>query len=419
MPDMNGLEVQGLSVRYGKHIALENVSLSVKPGEIVVILGANGAGKSTLLKAISGICEGQTGGAVSVGAEPVLGLPPHKVVERGIALVPEGRGIFPELTVRDNLLLGANPHRARDDSEARLERLISLFPKLQDRARQMVRTMSGGEQQMVAIGRAMMSNPEILMLDEPSLGLSPLLAKELFQNLKAVRDLGLGVLLVEQNAKLSLSIADRGYLLENGHILREDKAKVLLHDPAVQAAYLGGAAGHATGPQTGPTTGPNTGPAKTPVAASAMAPSAPPTPQVRAKPLQTISSSEISGLDISALVAGAARRAPAAGSAALPQGKPLSAGQIDSARAARPDTLRATLDAIEAAARKAREGGGTRATTLPPLRPTARPADPGAAAPQPASHSAPNAPQPLPEGNGKVEIYRRRPGSSHFQRSEV
>ncbi|MBN8293448.1 ABC transporter ATP-binding protein, partial [Rhodobacter sp. NTK016B] len=332
------LEVSNLSVRYGKHIALEEVGLRVKPGEIVVILGANGAGKSTLLKAIAGICEGQASGAVSIDGEPVLGLPAHKVVDRGLALVPEGRGIFGELTVRENLVLGGNPARARDEVQANLDRLTTLFPKLSERAGQAARTMSGGEQQMVAIGRAMMSNPEILMLDEPSLGLSPLLAKELFQTLKTVRDAGLGILLVEQNAKLSLSIADRGYLLENGRILREDTAQALLHDPAVQTAYLGGAAGHATTPPVAARPG-----AAAPTTA-APAP-VPTTPQVRAKPLRSVSSNEISGLDIDAIVASAGRKAVRPVSAA-PRTAPPTQAERDAATARRSDSLRAALEAI-------------------------------------------------------------------------
>ncbi|WP_417627655.1 ABC transporter ATP-binding protein [Pararhodobacter aggregans] len=394
------LEVHELAVRYGKHIALAGPSLRVSPGEIAVILGANGAGKSTLLKAIAGVCEGQVSGAVSVSGEPVLGLPPHKVVERGIALVPEGRGIFGELTVRENLMLGANPQRAREEVEARFEQLTRLFPKLSDRARQVVRTMSGGEQQMVAIGRAMMSNPEILMLDEPSLGLSPLLAKELFQTLKKVRETGLGILVVEQNAKLSLAIADRGYLLENGRILREDKASVLLHDPAVQAAYLGGAAGHATGPAKAP-------------AAQVLQTSvpAPPTPQVRAKPIRSVPSSEISGLDIDALVAGAARKSPGSGGQ-----RSLSPGAMETAMNQRSDALKASLDAIEAAARQARSRPV--ASSLPPLRPTARPATPATSAPMAAPASAPEAP-PIPASGARVEVYTRRPGTAQFTRSEV
>lgn len=234
------LEVRDLSVAYGKHQALEDTALHVSPGEIVVILGANGAGKSTLLKAVSGICEGQVQGAVTLGGQSLDGLPAEQIVEEGIALVPEGRGIFGDLTVEENLRLGAFPERAKGDEQANLDRIFSLFPKLVERRRQVARTMSGGEQQMVAIGRAMMSSPQILTLDEPSLGLSPLLCKELFQNLRRVKNLGIGVLMVEQNAKQSLAIADRGYLLENTRIVHEGKADALMTDPAVQAAYLGG-----------------------------------------------------------------------------------------------------------------------------------------------------------------------------------
>lgn len=234
------LEVRGLSASYGKHRALEDVSLRVTPGEIVVILGANGAGKSTLLKSICGICEGHVTGDVRIEGTELSGMKPNLIVEEGVALVPEGRGIFPDLSVQENLLLGSYSSRARDEEAASLERVLSLFPKLAERRKQVVRTMSGGEQQMVAIGRAMMSNPTILALDEPSLGLSPLLSKELFQSLKRVKDAGLGILMVEQNARQSLAIADRGYLLENGQIAHEDRAANLLTDPAVTAAYLGG-----------------------------------------------------------------------------------------------------------------------------------------------------------------------------------
>lgn len=233
------LEVRGLSVAYGKHRALEDVSIRVSKGEIVVILGANGAGKSTLLRAIGGICSGHADGHVEMDGHPILGLAPDRIVDHGIALVPEGRGIFGDLSVRDNLLLGAYSARARDDEAANLERVLHLFPKLAERQSQVARTMSGGEQQMVAIGRAIMSNPRILLLDEPSLGLSPLLCRDLFASLGEIRKSGIGVLLVEQNAKQSLAIADRGYLLENAHIVHEDDALTLASDPAVQKAYLG------------------------------------------------------------------------------------------------------------------------------------------------------------------------------------
>ncbi|MDH3264158.1 MAG: ATP-binding cassette domain-containing protein [Paracoccaceae bacterium] len=269
------LEVKGLSVSYGQHRALENAALRVAPGEIVVILGANGAGKSTLLKAVCGICEGRATGSVILDGGELLGKAPDRIVEAGLALVPEGRGIFADLTVQENLLLGAYAERARDDEAGNLERVLTLFPKLAERRRQTVRTMSGGEQQMVAIGRAMMSSPSILALDEPSLGLSPLLCKDLFQSLLAVKRAGVGVLLVEQNAKQSLRIADRGYLLENGAIVHEDSADALSRDAAVQKAYLGGggrAAPHtfAPGPKAATSPRPAAGPSPRDIAAAAM-----------------------------------------------------------------------------------------------------------------------------------------------------
>ena len=233
------LEVKNLSAAYGLHSSLNDVSICISSGEIVTILGANGAGKSTLLRAIAGICEGQISGEISLENKSLMGLSPDEIVEKGIALVPEGRGIFSDLTVKENMLLGAHPARAREKETENLNRVFELFPKLQERQNQIVRTMSGGEQQMVAIGRGIMSAPTILMLDEPSLGLSPLLCKELFQNLAQVKALGIGVLLVEQNAKQSLTIADRGYLLENTRITHKDFAERLMNDPAVQKAYLG------------------------------------------------------------------------------------------------------------------------------------------------------------------------------------
>ena len=238
------LDVSGLTVSYGRHRALEGASLKVAKGEICVILGANGAGKSTLLKAIAGMVKAD-GGEVTMNGRAIGRLKPHRIVEEGIALVPEGRGIFGDLTVAENLQLGAFATRARRDEEATLERIYALFPRLAERRRQVARTMSGGEQQMVAIGRALMSKPEILMLDEPSLGLSPILTQELFRSLTAVAATGVGILLVEQNARQSLKIAKRGYLIENGHVAGENTAEALMHDPAVIAAYLGGAAGSA------------------------------------------------------------------------------------------------------------------------------------------------------------------------------
>lgn len=239
------LECRALAVAYGRHLALKKVDIRVAPGEIVVILGANGAGKTTLLKAIAGLVPVDAASQVLQDGKPVTRLAPHHIVEAGLALVPEGRGIFGDLSVKENLLLGAFAQRARADQDANYERVLGLFPKLAERSAQQARTMSGGEQQMVAIGRALMSAPAILMLDEPSLGLSPLLCAELFKALSAVRKTGVGILLVEQNARQSLAIADRAYLLENGEIVGAGPAEQLARDPAVQAAYLGGAAAKA------------------------------------------------------------------------------------------------------------------------------------------------------------------------------
>lgn len=236
------LSISDLSVSYGLHRALSGVSLTVSPGEIVVMLGANGAGKSSLLRAIGGICEGQCTGRIDLSGKNILSRKADEIVEAGIAFVPEGRGIFGDLTVWENLMLGAYSKRGQSGKDKNLKWVLELFPKLAERKSQVVRTMSGGEQQMVAIGRAMMANPEILMLDEPSLGLSPLLCSELFGNLAHIRETGMGVLLVEQNAKQSLAIADRGYLIENGEITGENAADAMLNDPAVQVAYLGGGA---------------------------------------------------------------------------------------------------------------------------------------------------------------------------------
>jgi branched-chain amino acid transport system ATP-binding protein len=232
------LEVSGLSVVYGKHRALGDVTLSVAQREIVVILGANGSGKTSLLKAIAGVVP-KFGARISLNGRDLNRMRANDIVEAGLALVPEGRGIFGELTVRENLLLGAYAKRARAKEKENLERAVSLFPKLAQRMGQAANTMSGGEQQMVAIGRALMSAPDILLLDEPSLGLAPVVCGELFASLGKIRDAGIGVLLVEQNAKRSLQIADRGYLIETGRITGEGSAAQLREDPAVQRAYLG------------------------------------------------------------------------------------------------------------------------------------------------------------------------------------
>jgi branched-chain amino acid transport system ATP-binding protein len=240
------LEVSDVSVAYGQHRALSDAALNVGSKEIVVILGANGAGKTSLMKAIAGIVPSLPGRSVKLSGRDLSSLAAHEIVEAGLASVPEGRGIFGELTVAENLLLGANPKRARDGEAARREQVLSLFPRLRERLGQMVRTMSGGEQQMVAIGRALMSNPDVLLLDEPSLGLSPLMVRELFAALRQVRQTGVGLLMVEQNAQESLALADRGYLIENGKIVGSGTALALKSDPAVRRAYLGGLASSTT-----------------------------------------------------------------------------------------------------------------------------------------------------------------------------
>src|SRR5262245_48002870 len=236
------LESRNLSVFYGRHRAVENVSVTVSTGEIVVMLGANGAGKSTFLRAIAGQTRAAEGGSVLMDGIDITHRPAHEIVEAGIALVPEDRGIFADLTVHENLVLGAHPARARSHEAENMARVLSLFPRLAERRRQLVRTMSGGERQMVALGRALMSAPAILMLDEPSLGLAPLLCRELFRTLARIKETGIGIFLVEQNARQSLAIADRGYLLDNGHIVGADTAEALSKDEKVKMAYLGGGA---------------------------------------------------------------------------------------------------------------------------------------------------------------------------------
>ncbi|HXL66824.1 MAG TPA: ABC transporter ATP-binding protein [Xanthobacteraceae bacterium] len=233
------LEARNVSVFYGRHQALQDVSATISQGEIVVMLGANGAGKSTFLRAVAGQTRKVDGASVLMDGADITNRQPYEIVETGIALVPEDRGIFADLTVQENLILGAHPARARAGEADNLERVLGLFPKLKQRPKQVVRTMSGGERQMVAIGRAMMSAPTILLLDEPSLGLAPLLCSELFRTLARIKDTGVGIFLVEQNAKQSLAIADRGYLLDNGHIVGADSAAALAKDEKVKAAYLG------------------------------------------------------------------------------------------------------------------------------------------------------------------------------------
>ena len=233
------LEVEGLDVYYGAVHALKGVSLRAAPGEIVTLIGANGAGKSTLLRAVSGLVPARAGAIRFEGRE--LGrMPAHEIVGLGISHAPEGRMVFANLTVEDNLELGA--YRRKDRAAIRQDRdqVYRLFPRLQERASQPSGTLSGGEQQMLAIGRALMSRPRLLLLDEPSLGLAPLLVREIFRTIQEINGRGVTVLLVEQNAHMALSIAGRGYVLETGHVRFEDQASRLLANEDVRRAYLGG-----------------------------------------------------------------------------------------------------------------------------------------------------------------------------------
>jgi branched-chain amino acid transport system ATP-binding protein len=232
------LKVENLDLFYGDAQALAGVSLEIAPGEIVAIVGANGAGKSSLIRSIHGI-EKPARGQVRFDGSDITGWPSWRVCEAGIGHVAEGRQVFPNLSVLENLEMGATPKRARALEKQTLERVFAMFPRLAERRRQSAGTLSGGEQQMVAIGRALMSQPTALLLDEPSLGLSPLMTGELFKALATIRSGDVSVLLVEQNARKSLAIADRGYLLEIGQVAGEGSARALMDDPAVQRAYLG------------------------------------------------------------------------------------------------------------------------------------------------------------------------------------
>jgi len=233
------LRLENISVWYGKHEALHNVSLEAPAGRTTVILGANGAGKTTLLKVVGGLVKPRPGSKIEFDGKSLVNVAPHDIVAHGIALVPEGRRLFPDMTVIDNLRLGAYTEHARAGEEHQLERMLTLFPRLAERRDQLARTMSGGEQQMLAIGRALMSNPKMLLLDEPSLGLSPRLVKELFSVLRKITQGGQAVVLVEQNVHQSLRLADRVHVLENGRIVRSGSPSEIEEDKVIQQAYLG------------------------------------------------------------------------------------------------------------------------------------------------------------------------------------
>jgi branched-chain amino acid transport system ATP-binding protein len=232
------LDIQDLSVYYGGICALDKVSLHVDKGEIVAVIGANGAGKSTLMKTIAAI-KSMNSGSIAFDGQPLM-KDAHKVVTTGITLVPEGRRIFAPLSVRENLMVGAYTRSDRQEIEKTLEEVFTLFPRLKERINQRGGTLSGGEQQMLAVGRALMSQPKLLMLDEPSLGLAPIVIDVMFETIQRLnRELDLTILVVEQNATLALEMCNRAYVLETGRIRMEGTGKALLDDPAVRASYLG------------------------------------------------------------------------------------------------------------------------------------------------------------------------------------
>ena len=232
------LHVEGLQAGYGNITALWGVDFDVGQGEIVALVGGNGAGKTTTLKAISGLIRPRAGAIVLEG-QPITRCTTREIVERGVVHVPEGRKLFPEMTVRDNLLLGGFPRAARPRQAERLERVFATFPRLRERERQLAGTLSGGEQQMVAIGRGLMAGPKVLMLDEPSLGLAPILVEEMFRVIEEINRQGVTVLLVEQNTEHALAIAHRGFVLESGRVVLAGTGAELLADPKVREAYLG------------------------------------------------------------------------------------------------------------------------------------------------------------------------------------
>jgi branched-chain amino acid transport system ATP-binding protein len=235
------LRIKNCESGYGKLRVLKGVSLHVGAGEIVTIIGANGAGKTTLLNTIAGIVKAQSG-EIRFGKDDISSTPTHTIVALGCCLVPEGRLVFAPMTVEDNLVLGAFTQLRKDKSnfvKKETDRVLALFPVLTDRRRQLAGTLSGGEQQMLAIARALMSNPKLIMLDEPSMGLAPLVVKHIFQTISVLRDNGVTILLVEQNSKAALCVADRGYVMETGAIVLEGTAQELLNNNDVQRAYLG------------------------------------------------------------------------------------------------------------------------------------------------------------------------------------
>ena len=232
------LSIENISVNYGAIEALRGVSIHVEKGEVVTLIGANGAGKTTTLRTITGLLEPREG-RITFEGEDIAGKPTHKLVARGISMSPEGRGVFANLSVRENLQMGAYLQKNRSEIASGMNRIFEMFPRLKERESQKAGTLSGGEQQMLAMGRALMSRPRLLLLDEPSLGLAPLVVHTIFEAIEEIRGKGTTILLVEQNANAALSHSDRAYVLETGHIVMEGSSKELANDPRIKEAYLG------------------------------------------------------------------------------------------------------------------------------------------------------------------------------------
>ena len=241
MSDTNStamLQIKGLKVSYGGIQAVKGVDLEVREGELVTLIGANGAGKTTTMKAITGI-KGWAGGDITYRGQSIKGVPTYELLKRGLAMVPEGRGIFSRMSILENMQMGAYLRTDADEVQKDIERMFGFFPRLKERAPQLAGTFSGGEQQMLAMARAIISRPKLLLLDEPSMGLSPIMVEKIFEVVREISKEGLTVLLVEQNARLALKAAKRGYVMDSGLVIMSGDAKDMLDDPKVRAAYLG------------------------------------------------------------------------------------------------------------------------------------------------------------------------------------
>ncbi|WP_269506017.1 ABC transporter ATP-binding protein [Burkholderia sp. IMCC1007] len=232
------LKIKGLQVNYGGIQAVKGVDMEVRQGELVTLIGANGAGKTTTMKAITGL-KAYSAGDIEYEGKSIKGVPSHELLKRGLAMVPEGRGIFARMSIVENMQMGAYLRNDNDQIKKDVDRMFGFFPRLKERATQLAGTLSGGEQQMLAMSRAILSKPKLLLLDEPSMGLSPIMVEKIFEVVREISKEGITVLLVEQNARLALQAADRGYVMDSGTVTMEGDAKQMLDDPKVRAAYLG------------------------------------------------------------------------------------------------------------------------------------------------------------------------------------